>query len=214
MTEAAQVCDRVSMLPSSEFFGMSHTLALEKSLMNKRAALRGLASLALVPPYGMRCAQAQVKPAQIAQIPQIPRSGVLWHAANAKGESPYDENLLDGFQSIGYVDGRVVFEHRFANENPELSAKRLQSSKEMVPACVWVREMLEAGAMMSYGVDQRAIARRTAAYVERILKSEKPADMPVQQPMRFELVFNGKTVKQPGLKIPAAVLISAQEVIA
>src|SRR5437667_8735150 len=59
-----------------------------------------------------------------------------------------------------------------------------------LPSCGYVRELLEAGGLISYGVDQRAMARRAAVYVDRILKGEKPAELPVEQPTRFELLIN------------------------
>ena len=58
-----------------------------------------------------------------------------------------------------------------------------------------MRELLEAGALVSYGADQRLIARRVAVYVDRILKGERPAEMPVEQPTRFELILNMKTAR-------------------
>ena len=82
-----------------------------------------------------------------------------------------------------------------------------------LPTCLWVREDVEAGALVSYGTDQRAIARRTAGYVDRILKGEKPAHIPVEQPTRFELVINLKTAKALGLTMPPALLTRADEVI-
>src|SRR6516164_5490069 len=82
-----------------------------------------------------------------------------------------------------------------------------------LPTCMWAREGVEAGALVSYGTDQRAIARRTAGYVDRILKDEKPADIPVEQPTRFELVINLKTAKALGLTIPPTFLTRADEVI-
>ena len=82
-----------------------------------------------------------------------------------------------------------------------------------LPTCVWVREVLEAGALLSYGADQRAISRRVAVYVDRILKGEKPAEMPVEQPTRFEFVVNMKTAKALGLSMPQALLLRADGVI-
>jgi len=82
-----------------------------------------------------------------------------------------------------------------------------------LPTCVWVRELVEAGAFMSYGVDQRAIARRVAVYVDRILKGEKPAGMPVEQPTTFEMIINLKTAKALGLTIPPSILLRTDQVI-
>ena len=82
-----------------------------------------------------------------------------------------------------------------------------------LPTCVWVRECAEAGALLSYGTDQRAIARRTAAYVDRILKGEKPAEIPVEQPTHFELTINLKTAKALGLTVPFSLLTRADHVI-
>jgi putative ABC transport system substrate-binding protein len=82
-----------------------------------------------------------------------------------------------------------------------------------LPTCVWVREVLEAGALISYGADQRAIARRVSAYVDRILKGEKAADLPVEQPTNFEMVINRKTATALGLKIPQSILVRADEAI-
>ena len=82
-----------------------------------------------------------------------------------------------------------------------------------LPSCGYVRELLEAGGLISYGVDQRAMARRAAVYVDRILKGEKPAELPVEQPSRFELLINLKTAKALGVMVPPTLLDRADEVI-
>ena len=82
-----------------------------------------------------------------------------------------------------------------------------------LPAMYGFRGYVEAGGFMSYGPSEAGLYRRAAYYVDRIFKGTKPADLPVEQPTRFELIINGKTAKALGLKIPQSLLITAETVI-
>ena len=325
--------------------------------MRRRDFIKVVAGSAVAWPLGAYAQQAR----------RVPRIGVLWHAGNAEEEDPYFASLIEGFRNLGYGEDRIVLEHRFPGEKPELfasmaaelasskpdaliavggaapyakkatatipivfmyvpdpvgsklvenirrpggnatglsnfslelCAKRMEYLKEIVPnlsrvgllvnpsakvsdlyidqssaaapklglatqafqvrsvselegaydamakagmqsvvinaeslfyqgkgtiaklelahrlpTCAWVKEVVEAGVLLSYGTDQRAIARRVAGYVDRILKGEKPADMPVEQPTRFELVINLKTAKALGLAVPPTLLTRADNLI-
>ena len=87
------------------------------------------------------------------------------------------------------------------------------AAKHRLPAMFAQREHVEAGGLISYGPDLRDNYRRAALYVDKILKGAKPTDLPVEQPTKFELIINLKTVKALGLKIPPPVLMRADEVI-
>jgi putative ABC transport system substrate-binding protein len=82
-----------------------------------------------------------------------------------------------------------------------------------LPAVYWERVFATSGGLISYGDDPNDQYRRAASYVDRILKGEKPADLPVQQSTKFELAINLKTAKALGLTVPQSILLSADEVI-
>jgi ABC-type uncharacterized transport system substrate-binding protein len=85
--------------------------------------------------------------------------------------------------------------------------------KSRLPSVYYNREAVDAGGLMYYGADLADSYRRAATYVDKILKGTKPADLPVEQPKKFELVINLKTAKQIGLTIPQSMLYRADRVI-
>jgi putative ABC transport system substrate-binding protein len=87
------------------------------------------------------------------------------------------------------------------------------AAKSRLPAMYGHRLYAEAGGLVSYGPELSDLFRRAASFVDKILKGAKPADLPVEQPTRFELVINLRTAKALGLTIPQSVLIRADHVI-
>ena len=87
------------------------------------------------------------------------------------------------------------------------------AARNNVPAVYWLSDFARDGGLLSYGADPVDINHRAATYVDRILRGEKPGDLPVQFPTKFEMVVNRKTANALGLAIPPSILLRADEQI-
>jgi putative ABC transport system substrate-binding protein len=167
-------------------------------------------------------------------LPKVSRVAVLWNPANAAHPSLVREAessartlgvqlQLAGVRGPDEVDNAlaamarervgalmVLPDSMFVAERTRLAEL---ATKHRLPAMYGLRLHAEAGGLMAYSANLPDSARRAAAFVDRILKGAKPADLPVERPTKFELVINLKTAKALGLTIPPAVLARADEVI-
>ena len=169
-------------------------------------------------------------------VPKLARVAVLYDPAAPGSTLEVKEDLPVAARALGLtlqpweVRAAADFERVFAALNKErpdglyvLSGGPLMNTnqkrivgfalKSRLPSMYGNRERVDAGGLMSYGADQADSYRRVAYYVDRILKGAKPADLPVEQPTKFEFVINLKTAKQIGLTIPQSVLERADRVI-
>jgi putative ABC transport system substrate-binding protein len=167
-------------------------------------------------------------------VPTASRVALLWNPL-PPGAETYRKIVESAARKLGVsvqaveVRGRNEFEGAFAAmarqrvdgvvvlPDPVLFTARNQvvvlATKHHLPAVYHAREFVEIGGLMSYGVNFAHQFRRSASYVDKILKGAKPGDLPVEQATRFELVVNLKTAKALGLTIPPSVLLRADHII-
>jgi ABC-type uncharacterized transport system substrate-binding protein len=203
---------------------------LVTSLARPGGNLTGLASVAsdLV---GKRLEQLK------QAVPGVSRVAVLWHPGGFGGGT--NKNMLKATdaaaRALGVrpqfveVRGPEDFDRAFSDMTKaragaltvlgsvvfSIERRRLVdlAAKNRLPAVYALREFVDAGGLMSYGANQADLNRRVAAYVDKILRGAKPADLPIEQPTKFDLVINLKTAKALGLTIPPSLLQRADEVI-
>lgn len=167
-------------------------------------------------------------------LPNVSRMGLLWNSANP-ASAPVQQRVLAGAPALGVQI--VAREARTTEEiEPAIAALARErvgatfvmadgiyfsnrqrivqlGSSHRMPMLFQQREYAELGGLMSYGQPLRESIRRAAAYVDKILKGAKPADLPIEQPTLYELVVNLRTAKALGITIPQSVLLRANRVI-
>ncbi len=135
--------------------------------------------------------------------------GVRLQVVEARGPADFDRAFSD--MTRAHAGALTVLpSNRFLREHRRLVDL---AAKNRLPAVYTSREFVDAGGLMAYGANGADNYRRAATYVDKILKGAKPADLPVEQPTKFELVINLKTAKALGLTIPPSLLARADEVI-
>jgi len=167
-------------------------------------------------------------------VPKLSRVAVLWDPKNRGSAGQWKESQLaarelglqlhsmevssaDKFESAFNEAIRVRSAALTVTQNPLLTSRQKEvidlAAKNWLPAIYNQGDYVESGGLMSYGTDQAEPYRRAASMVDKILKGRKPADLPVEQPMKFELIINLKAAKQIGLTVPPNVLARADKVI-
>ena len=168
--------------------------------------------------------EAFPKVARVASLWQSVRGGNLYltemeAAAKALGVKllPLEVRSLDDFESAFAQAKREGAQALITTSGPRINTQQRQvldfAAKNRLPAMYHSPEFVEAGGLMSYAPNYADLFRRAADFVDKILKGTKPADMPVEQPTKFEFLVNLKTAKQIGLTIPQKVLARADRVI-
>jgi putative ABC transport system substrate-binding protein len=140
-----------------------------------------------------------------------PQLGLRLQALGVRGaasddvQNSIDAAARDGAGALFVIEETMLLAHR------ALILDR--AAKRRLPTASTNNDFVQAGGVVSYGVDLRDMFRQTARYVDKILRGAKPADLPVEQPTKFELVVNARTAKTLGLTIPQSVLLRADQIV-
>src|SRR5262245_897153 len=166
--------------------------------------------------------------------PRLARAAVLWNR-----DSPFHPKVIEELKAAAPILGlelrfisvqkpeaidaavaalmRTRAQALYVMEAPVIYTHRMRLlnllSKARIPAIYPARQFVDDGGLISYGTNVEDLFRRSARYVDKILKGAKPADLPVEQPIKFDLVVNLRTAKALGLTLPESVLLQANEVI-
>ena len=164
-----------------------------------------------------------VKRAAVIRDPAITAGIGQWGAINAVAPSVGLEVMPMNVRDADDIERAVAAFARGANGGLIVTGSGLAvlhrdlivtlAARHKLPTVYYARYFVTAGGLVSYGPDYLEIYRKAAGYVDRILKGEKPADLPVQAPTKYELVINLKTAKALGIEVPPALLARADEVI-
>lgn len=170
-----------------------------------RDALPGLTRVAVLWNPGVRAGASRPRSVELAA--NALKIRVRFHEARTPDaiDTAFAEARREGPQALLVLSDPMLDSHR--SRIVDLAAET------RLPAVYQWREFAENGGLMSYGTDLVEIHRRVATYVDKILKGTRPADLPVEQPTRFELVINMKTARVLGVKVPPALLLQADRLI-
>jgi putative tryptophan/tyrosine transport system substrate-binding protein len=175
-----------------------------KRLALLREVVPGLRRLAIMANVKYPSAALEMNQVQTAAR-TLGLEAATFEIRQAEDIAPAFEGLKERADALYVVGDALVFTHRIRINTLALTAR--------LPTIYVVREFVETGGLMSYGPGFPDLFRRAADYVDKILRGAKPADLPVEQPTKYELVINLTTAKALGLTVPPTLLATADEVI-
>jgi putative tryptophan/tyrosine transport system substrate-binding protein len=193
--------------PGGNVTGITHLVPglTQKHVELLREIVPGASRFTAVVSPGNQAAAASLRELEVAGR----LLGVSVSVVHVSGPSDFDGVLgrvkKDGAAGIIAISDPVTFLHRRTLVHAAV--------KHRLPGIYWSQEFVEDGGLMTYGASLADLKRHTATYVDRILRGAKPADLPIEQPTKFQLVINLKTAKALGLTIPSSLLPRADQII-